>query len=290
MPLRQQMQGRVLVLTLDDPDVRNALDGAAMAELRDLFESLAAREPLPPDGGAADCGPRGAHRPHAVVLRATGDVFCAGAHLGEMRRLGQAGYDTNLSAALDMGAMFRAVRNFPGPVLARVQGPAYGGGVGLVAACDLVVAAPRARFAFTEVRLGLVPGVIAPLVIERIGPAAARAAFLGGEPLDAAAALRLGLIDRLAVADEALDDAVEGTVGALLAGGPAALGQVKSLVDGVTTLGLGRSAELCARMIAQARTGAEGQAALAAFADRRPAPWAVPEPWRLPPLPGREEP
>lgn len=284
MAVRQQLQGRVLVVTLDFPAVRNALDREAMAALRDLFESLGAREPLPPGPGPADCGAQGPCRPHAVVLRAAGEVFCAGAHLGEMRRLGKADYGTNLAAALDMGAMFRAVRNFPGPVVARVQGPAYGGGVGLVAACDLVVAAPRARFAFTEVRLGLVPGVIAPLVIERIGAAAARAAFLAGEPLDAAAALRLGLIDRLAVADEALDETVEATVGALLAGGPAAQGQVKTLVDGVQTLGLSRSAELCARMIAQARTGTEGQAALAAFAAQRPSPWAQGEPWRLPPL------
>jgi len=127
--------------------------------------------------------------------------------------------------------------------------------------------------------------VISPLVMERVGPAAARTAFLTGEAFDAAAALRLGLIDRLAVADDALDTLTAHTVGELLQGGAAALGAVKSLVDGVQTLGLARSAELCARTIAQARTGAEGQAALAAFGERRPAPWVAAEGWTMPPLP-----
>lgn len=290
MALAEQMQGPVLVVTLDAPEVRNALDQGTILALRDLFEGLAYREPLPPEAGAAQVFPDGPCRPHAVVLRASGDVFCAGAHLGEMRRLGQADFRTNQSAALDMGAMFRAVRNCPAPVVARVQGPAYGGGVGLLAACDLVLAAPEARFAFSEVRLGLVPGVISPLVIERMGVAAARAAFLTGLPLDAADALRLGLVDRVAADAAALDPLVEATVAALLVGGPAALGQVKSLVDGVQTLGLARSAEFCARMIAQARTGAEGQAALAAFAERRPAPWAADIAWELPPPPAKETP
>ena len=287
MAVVQQMQGRVLVVTLDAPGTRNALDRETIVALRDLFEGLAYREPLPP-GGDPDSG--GPWRPHAVVLRARGDVFCAGAHLGEMRRLGQADHQTNLSAALDMGAMFRAVHDCPAPVVARVQGPAYGGGVGLVAACDLVLAAPAARFAFSEVRLGLVPGVISPLVMERMGAAATRAAFLTGLPLEAAEALRLGLVDQVASDDAALDALVGATVEALLAGGAAALGQAKSLVDGVQTLGLARSAEFCARMIAQARTGAEGQAALAAFNERRPAPWAGSVAWELPPLPAEETP
>jgi methylglutaconyl-CoA hydratase len=288
MALLRQMQGPVLVVTLDEPEVKNALDRQTMAEVRDLFEGLAYRDPLPPGADPATAGDGGPHRPQAVVLRSTGRVFSAGAHLGEMRTLGKADYQTNLSAALDMGAMFRAVRNCPAPVVARVQGPAFGGGVGLAAACDLVVAGPSARFAFTEVRLGIVPGVISPVVIERIGPAAARAAFLTGHAIEADEARRLGLVDRLAGDDGALDALVEEVVGMLLAGGPAALGLVKSLVDNVETLGFSRSAELCARLIAQARTGVEGQAALKAFAEKKPAPWAAQGPWTLPPAPGED--
>lgn len=284
MAVHQTVQERVLVVTIDNPAVRNAFDAATITALRELFEHLAYRDPLPTDPAeTAQMGPEGAHRPHAVVLRATGDVFCAGAHLGEMKDLGAADYQTNLQAALEMGAMFRAVRGCPVPVVARVQGPAYGGGVGLVAACDIVVAAPRARFAFTEVRLGIVPGVIAPVVVERMGQGAARTAFLTGDSLDATVAAKLGLVDRLADSDEDLDGLVEATVASLLKGGPQALGSVKTLLEGVQSLGYSRSAEVCARLIAEARTRPEGQAALAAFAAKQPAPWNSERTWRLPP-------
>jgi len=288
MAIHQQTVGRVLVVTVDNGATRNALDAATMAGLRDLFENIAYRDPLPPSATAeqaGDVGPGGAWRPHVVGLRSTGPVFCAGAHLGEMKHLGQADYQTNLSAALDMGAMFRAVRNCPAPVVARVQGPCYGGGAGLVAACDLVVAGPRAVFAFTEVRLGIVPGVIAPLVADRLGLSTTRTAFLTGDPLDAAGAQRLGLVDRLASHDDELDEELGAAVDSLLAGGPAALGQIKSLLDGIQSVGYARSAELAARKIAEARTGAEGQTALAAFAGKQPVPWCDGVSWTPPPWP-----
>jgi len=287
MAIRQEIAGRVLVVTLDAAEVRNALDAATITELRDLFETIAYRDPLPPTetDGAPDIGPQGRCRPHVIVLRAAGKVFCAGAHLGEMKELGRADYQQNLAAALNMGAMFRAVRNCPVPVVARVQGPAYGGGVGLVAACDIVVGGPAATFAFSEVRLGLVPGVISPLVIDRIGQAAARTYFLTADTIDSDEAYGLGLIDRLADSGDGpggLDDVVAGTVDALLRGGPAALGLCKSLLEGVQSLGFVRSAELCARMIAEARTREEGQAALAVFGSREAAPWVGAETWTLP--------
>ncbi len=220
--------------------------------------------------------PGGRYRPHVIVLRATGDVFCAGAHLGEMKELGEADYQENLGAALDMGAMFRAVRNCPVPVVARIQGPAYGGGVGLVAACDLAVAAPEARFAFTEVRLGIVPGVIAPLVIDRIGQRAARTCFLTAEPIGAEEALQMGLIDRLAADSDGLDDAVNTVVQSLLKGGPQALGPVQEPAGRSSRLGFARSAELSARMIAEARTKPEGAGRPGRpFSPRSPRPGSV---------------
>jgi len=287
MAVHQQVTGNVLTVTIDDPATRNAFDRATMDELRDLFENLAYREPLPPKPGAGhDVGPGGGRRPHVVVLRASGDVFCAGAHLGEMKAAGETDLERNLAASLEMGAMFRAVRNCPAPVVARVQGPAYGGGVGLIAACDVVVAGLEAVFAFSEVRLGLVPGVISPLVIGRIGPAAARRLFLTGEKVPVEEALRIGLVDRLA-GTGALDAEVERVVRALLAGGPAALGRIKSLVEGVLSLGFDRSADFAARAIAEARAQPEGQQALAAFLAREPAPWTTGEDWPgLPPLEG----
>nr|MEE4267208.1 enoyl-CoA hydratase-related protein [Candidatus Krumholzibacteria bacterium] len=284
MAILQESIGRVLVVTIDNPQVKNAFDQATIDELRQVFDGVAYRDVLPAgQEDQLDIGPQGRYRPHVIVLRATGSVFCAGAHLGQMKELGAAGFQENLAAALDMGAMFRAVRNCPVPVVARIQGPAFGGGVGLVAACDLAVAAPEARFAFTEVRLGIVPGVIAPLVIDRIGQRAARACFLTAEPIGAAEALQMGLIDRLAADSDGLDDAVNTVVRSLLKGGPAALSLCKSLLEGAQSLGFSRSAELCARMIADARTKPEGQAALQAFFDKKPAPWISAEPWSLSP-------
>jgi len=288
MAIRQEVVGRVLVVTLDNARVKNALDKVTIGALRDLFETLGYRDVLPPDpaeaqeNGVWDIGEGGRYRPHVVVLRTAGDVFCAGAHLGEMLALGEVDYQENMTAALDMGAMFRAVRNCAAPVVCRVQGSAFGGGVGLLAACDVVVAEEQTRYSLTEVKLGLVPGVISPLVIGRIGQAAARRLSLTAEVLDAAEALRLGLVDRLASA-EALDAAVSSVVTSLLQGGAHALGLCKTLYDGAESLGFARSAELTARMIAEARTNPEAQAALRAFAAREAAPWYDETPWTLPP-------
>ncbi len=283
MSIKQEAVGRVLVVTIDNPRVKNAFDQQTIQELALVFDSLAFRDPLPLDiGPEPDVGKDGRYRPHAVVLQATGDVFCAGAHLGEMKKLGEADYQENVAAAMEMGAMFRSVRNCPVPVVARVQGPAYGGGVGLVAACDIVVAGPKAQFAFSEVRLGLVPGVISPLVIDRIGQAAARTYFLTGEIITADEAFGLGLVDRLAAGGEGpggLDDILGATVDSLLKAGAGALSLCKSLMEGTQSLGFTRSAELTARMIAEARTGSEAQAALATFFERKPAPWVGEEAW-----------
>ncbi|MEN8007368.1 MAG: enoyl-CoA hydratase-related protein [Candidatus Krumholzibacteriota bacterium] len=286
--IHQDIAGRVLVVTIDKPEVKNAFDRETIGALRDMFEAVAYRDPLPVDPGKAglpdgdqDIGYGGRYRPHVIVLRATGDVFCSGAHLGEMKELGQADYQENMTAALDMGAMFRSVRNCPAPVVARVQGPAFGGGVGLLAACDVVVSAFRARFSFSEVRLGLVPGVIAPMVIDRIGQAAARHYFLTAEVIDGAEAHRIGLVDKLA-ADGELDVLVEATVRSLLRGGAETLGKCKSLLEGVESLGFARSGELAARMIAEARTGSEAQAALESFLAKEPSPWAIDVNWSLP--------
>ncbi len=291
MAIRQDIAGKVLVVTIDNPQVKNAFDKVTIGELRDLFDTMSYRDVLPPEAdkvkGPAgwDIGPSGRYRPHVVVLRAVGNVFCAGAHLGEMKELGEADYQENMTAALDMGAMFRAVRNCPVPVVARVQGPAYGGGVGLVAACDIVVADLNARFAFSEVKLGLVPGVISPLVIDRIGQAAARTYFLTAEVIGPRQARRLGLVDRLAENDD-LDGTVEDVVGKLLNNGAQALGLCKSLLEGAESLGFARSAELTARMIAEARTKPEAQAALKAFFAKQPVPWFDDTIWTLPSLDG----
>lgn len=285
MGVRQQTVGSVLVVTLDEPATRHALSATVIASLHGIFAGLAAREPLPADAadGGCDIGPGGSRRPRAVVLRSTGSVFCAGAHLGEMAEAGRAGLEANLAAAGNLGAMFRAVHDCPAPVVARVQGGAFGGGAGLAAACDLVVAGPAAKFCFSETRLGLVPGVISPVVVERVGLARARDLFLTARTIEAGEALRLGLADRLAP-DGGLDQAVEAVVDDLLRAGPAALGAAKRLLAEVGDLGYEGSAEVCARRIAAARATPEAQQALSAFTARRPAPWTPAAGWTLPPV------
>lgn len=288
MPVWQHPVGPVLVVTLDEPATRQALSAAAVATLHELFTGLARLDPPAVGGGdgTADAiGSGGDRRPRVVVLRATGGVFCAGAHLGEMAEAGRADPEANLAAALRLGRLFRAVRACPAPVVARVQGGAFGGGAGLAAACDLVVAGPAARFCFSEVRLGLVPGVISPLVVGRLGPARARDLFLTARTCDAAEAYRLGLVDRLAEAG-GLDAAVEAVVDDLLRGGPATLGEAKRLLAEVEALGYEDSEEPCARRIAAARATPEAQAALAAFLERRTAPWTPAGGWSLPPCDG----
>ena len=288
MPVRQHPVGPVLVVTLDEPATRHALSAALVASLHGIFSELAGRQPLDPgdgDGAGADIGPGGTRRPRVVVLRSTGAVFCAGAHLGEMAEAGRAGPEANLAAALRLGGMFRAVHDCPVPVVARVQGGAYGGGVGLAAACDLVVAGPRAAFRLSEVALGLVPGVISPLVSERTGTARARDLFLTSRACDGAEALRLGLADRVAP-EGGLDGAVEAVVDSLLRGGPVALAAAKRLAAEVAELGYEVGEETCAASIAAARATPEAQAALAAFLERRPAPWTPTAGWTLPPCDG----
>ncbi len=270
MSVRTASRGPVLIVTLDRPAAHNALDAATAGTLKELFERLAFLPAPPP----APHDPAAPARPRAIVLRAEGPTFCAGADLSEMQALGRAGFDENVAAATALGRMFRAVRLCPVPVVARVQGPAFGGGVGLLAACDIVVASSRARFAFTEARLGIVAGVIAPLVTARIHEAACRHWFLTGDEIAAREALRLGLVDRLAEPGE-LDAEVTRVVRSLLRGGAAAHARIKQLLEGLDSLGFEGSLDFTARALAEARTGAEAQAALAAFLGKQPAPWTA---------------
>lgn len=251
-------RGPVLSVTLDRPDVHNAFDHEMVLALRDVFQGLHDADPE--------------DRPHAAVLRATGRTFCAGGDLNDMRRLGRADFEENLASARELGEMFRAIRLSPVPVVARVQGGAFGGGVGMVCACDIVVADENAFFALTEARLGLVAGVISPLVVGRIGLSRARVLCLLGDRIDAREAHRIGLVDVLA-GEDGLDAVLAGTVGSLLKAGPRALGKVKELVEGAAALEFKESLEFTARMIAEARTSPEAQAALETFFAKQPAPW-----------------
>ncbi|NKI33744.1 enoyl-CoA hydratase/isomerase family protein [Wenzhouxiangella sp. XN79A] len=246
----------VVRLALDRPEVHNAFNAGLIDRLTERFAELADKPP------------------RALVLTGSGRSFSAGADLGWMRSMADADEAANRADAQRLAAMFRALDTLPCPVIARVQGHAFGGGVGLVACCDMAVAATSARFGLTEVRLGLVPATIAPFVIARIGTTHARRWFLTGERFDAAEARRIGLVDSV-VADASLDAAIDARLDALLACGPNAVAECKALIRRVDEFdgGTHELDAITAEWIARLRISEEGQAGLRAFLDKRTPDW-----------------
>jgi methylglutaconyl-CoA hydratase len=245
--------GPVTTLTLDRPDRRNALSPELMSQLA---------------GAVRDAGRDPGVR--IVVLAGAGTAFSAGADIGWMRAGRDADEAQNLAEAEALRDGFETLDTCPKAVIARVHGAAIGGGAGLVACADVAVASDEARFAFAEVRLGILPATIAPYVVRAIGPGAARALFTSGRHVDADEALRLGLVHRVVPAD-GLDDAVDETVDAFLAGGPQAIAASKRLIrDATATLHLPD----LARRITAARMSDEGREGLDAFLEKRLPSWA----------------
>jgi methylglutaconyl-CoA hydratase len=242
--LRVERDGAILRVTLARPERRNAFDAALIAELTGAFE----------DVGDA----------HAVLLAGDGPSFSAGADVEWMRASVDLSFDENVADALRLRAMLDAIDSCPAPVVARVQGHALGGGCGLVSCCDVVVAAPDAEFAFSEVKLGIVPAVISPFALAKIGSSAARRWFVTGERFGADVALRIGLVHEVA---GDLDAAVERIVDELLTAGPEAARAAKELARRPQTAGE------TAHSIAAHRASAEGQEGLRAFLEKRPPAW-----------------
>lgn len=242
--LRIDRDGDLLRITLARPDVRNAFDAALIAELSEAF---------------VDVG-----KARAVLLSGEGASFCAGADVDWMRASAELSYDENVADANALRGMLEAIDACPAPVVCAIQGHALGGGAGLVACSDVAVADERAVFAFSEVKLGIIPSVISPFALAKIGPSMARRYFVTGERFDAATALRIGLVHEVS---SDLDAAVERTLAELRTAGPRAARAAKRLVldhpDGPET----------ARRIAERRASPEGQEGLRAFLERRPPDW-----------------
>jgi methylglutaconyl-CoA hydratase len=242
--LRTEREGPLLRITMARPAQRNAFDAALIDELAAAF---------------ADAGDA-----RAVLLSGDGPSFSAGADVEWMRSSVELSYDENLADALRLRAMLDAIDGCPAPVVARVQGHALGGGCGLVACCDIVVAHREAVFAFSEVKLGIVPAVISPFALGKIGASAARRWFVTGERFGADVALRIGLVHE--VADD-LDSAVDAVIAELLSAGPDAARAAKQLARRAL------DAEATARRTAAQRTSAEGQEGLRAFLEKRAPNW-----------------
>ena len=242
--LRIERDGPLLHVTLARPERRNAFDAALIAELREAFQ----------DVGDA----------RAVVLAGDGESFCAGADVEWMRSSIDLSYEENVQDARRLRQMLETIDECPAPVVVRVHGHALGGGLGLVACADIAVAASDAQFAFSEVKLGIVPSVISPFALAKIGPSAARRYFVTGERFGSDVALRIGLVHEV---DDDVDAALERVLGELLSAAPEAARHAKRLVldqpDALAT----------ERRIAERRTSDEGQEGLRAFLDKRKPDW-----------------
>jgi methylglutaconyl-CoA hydratase len=241
-------------LTLNRPERHNAFDEAMIGDLTGVFTTLGAN-PLV----------------RVVVLNGAGESFCAGGDLNWMQRAAQKSAAENAQDALALARMLHAINVCPKPVIALIQGACFGGGVGLAAACDMVIAAPDARFGLTEVRLGLIPAAISPFVLAKMGTSAARRYFLTGERFSAEEARRLGLVHEVKAG---LDAAAAPLIDALLASGPEAVADAKALIADVA----GRFVDedllgLTAQRIAARRACDEGREGIAAFLEKRKPGW-----------------
>jgi methylglutaconyl-CoA hydratase len=242
--LRIARAGDVLRVTMTKPERRNAFDASLIGQLAEAFRDV------------GDV--------RAVVLAGDGPSFSAGADVDWMRSSVDLSYDENIADALRLHAMLEAIDSCPAPVVARVQGHALGGGCGLVACCDVVIAERGTQFAFSEAKLGIVPAVISPFALAKIGSSAARRYFVTGERFDAAVALRIGLVHEVT---DSLDEAVDAVLAELHRAGPAAARGAKELARAPL------SAQETAERIAAHRTSPEGQEGLRAFLEKRPPSW-----------------
>jgi methylglutaconyl-CoA hydratase len=253
-------RNEVALVTLNRPDVHNAFDEVLIEELTRALDGLEASP-----------------RVRAVVLLGAGKSFCAGADLGWMQRMAAYDYEQNVADARALAHLLQRLATLSKPTIARVHGPTFGGGVGLVACCDIAIASVEATFALSEAKLGLIPATIGPYVVEAIGARRARRLMLTAERFDAAEAYRIGLVHDLATSVEALDEIVNEVLGSLLLAGPRAQAACKALVRSIAHRPIDeRVIADTAERIATVRASDEAREGIAAFLTRRSPAW-VPE-------------
>ena len=258
--LEVTQQGGVARVTLNRPELRNAFDDALIGKLKAAFDEIGQDKAV-----------------RVMVLAGNGPAFCAGADLNWMKRMAGYGYDENLADARALAEMLAALDRMPKPTIARVHGPVFAGGTGLVAACDIAVGTPEAKFCLSEAKLGLSPATISPYVMRAMGERMARRYFLTAEVFGAEEAFRIGMLSMLVAASE-LDATIASLVGHLLAGGPEAHGKIKALIRTVA----GRRPDDAlvaetAKQIAEIRGSPEGKEGIAAFLEKRKASWCSPK-------------
>lgn len=246
-------------ITLNRPQVRNAFNRDLIDELQHVFQSISAT----PLGGI-----------RAAVLAGEGATFCAGADINWMRDSLQLSEQENVGDALHMAHMFDTIDRCPVPMIGRIQGAALGGGVGLVAVCDIAIAAEDTTFAFSEAKLGIAPAVISPYVLRKIGPGHARALFLTAERFGTERALQIGLIHAIKPLDR-LDAEVDRLLQEIRSSAPHAIARAKALIARVPELSCSDATQYTAETIAALRVGPEGQEGLRAFLEKRKPAWTT---------------
>ena len=252
--LKVERHDGVARVTLDRPELRNAFDDALIKLLHESFVSLAEDKAV-----------------RVVILAGNGPAFCAGADLNWMKRMAKYGYEENLADARALAQMLAALDRLPKPTIARVHGPVFAGGTGLVAACDIAVGTPEAKFCLSEAKLGLSPATISPYVIRAMGEQNARRYFLTAEVFDAAEAFRIGM---LSILTDKLDEDIDALVEHLLAGGPEAHAKIKDLIRAVAGRPVGDPLVAdTAKRIAEIRVSPEGKEGIASFLEKRKPSW-----------------
>ncbi len=245
----------VVTVTLNRPDIHNPFDDETILELTDCFLKINKGDSI-----------------RLVIITGAGSSFCAGADLNWMKKMADYPKEDNIADAGRLSDMLAALDDIAIPTIAKVNGSAFGGGAGLVCACDFAIASDNARFAFSEVKLGLLPGVVSPYVIERIGVKRAVQLFTSGERISAEKAQEMGIVDRVAP-DEKLDDEVEELVNLILTGGPRAVKECKKLARTYALMDRDSFRRYCIEAIADARASNEGKEGVGAFLEKRTPAW-----------------
>ena len=254
-----EIDGAIGIVTLNNPDRHNAFDDLLISQLTNIFKLLDANDAV-----------------RVVILSAVGKSFSAGADLNWMKRMAGYSQDENFRDAMGLAELMRTLHGMTKPTIARVQGAAYGGGVGLVACCDMAVGTQASTFSLSEARIGLIPAVISPYVMAAIGERAAHRYFLTAERFDASEAYRLGLLHELAQSEEEMDDRINELVTALLACSPNAVREGKSLIAAVANRSIDDPLVMdTAQRIARVRASDEGREGVGAFLEKRKARWVV---------------
>ncbi len=249
------IEGRIAEVTLNRPEVHNAFNNELINDLYDVFERLSLEENV-----------------RVIILTGNGKSFCAGADLNWMKSVVSYSYEQNYEESLKLAKLMYLVFTHPKPVIARINGSAIGGGVGLMSVCDILIASEDAKFGLSEVKLGLVPAAISPFVMSRIGEAHARELFITGERITAEHASKIGLINKCLPLDE-LDAAIDEKVKLILQNGPEAVRTVKEMIFKVTQVKFPEVQEYTARLIANLRLSPEAQEGMNAFLEKRKPNW-----------------